>query len=439
MTAGKGILVLLGLISKVLLSRFMNPGELGSYGLILSISGLAFMLANLGVQNSHVYNTVRGRVSVERNLGFSLIFATITGLIAIGFLYLNYISWLKELYFNTISLNDNVIYVCVLLFIPSNIIKNQLAAIIIGLKKFKYHNGFTIGESLTFLILLVCSYSILGGGLIVGLIAWASSVALASIGLIAFIFHRHGVVFSYVINDAKKIMPYGLKCFFAGLFQSLMVRLDILLVAYFTDANMTGIYYLATSLSVSLNSVVIPLNRVVFTYLCSIKINEATQLTNRAFKMSMYFGTALLLVLSPIIIKAVPFMFGQLYSYSTIVLLLLLPTNILLLLIRFIYTHLMSINSHEKTPVAYASAFVVSVIANILLIPSIGIIGAALSMNIAYLTCLFILALQYRRFTGVSWADLLLWDSVDSLLLTRGIRKISSALIVWFKSKVIRA
>jgi O-antigen/teichoic acid export membrane protein len=316
MTAGKGILVVLGFVNKVLLAKIMNPESLGLFGLTLSIFGLTFMMANMGAHNAHVYNIVRNRISVARSFGFSIVFATITGLIGACLLYLIYISWLDGLYFKSITISSSVMLVYFFLFIPSNIIKTHLVEILIGLKKFKIHNGFMIVESVLFLMILASLYSVVGGGLFVGLTAWTSSVFIVSIGLIAYILHQYGVMFSSVINDAKIILPYGLKCFSAGLFQSLMVRFDILLVAFFLDATITGTYYLAASLSVSLNSITIPLNRVVYTYLCNLKLNEGIQLTNRAFKMSLYSGLSLLVVFIPIIIKTIPFIFGELYSQS---------------------------------------------------------------------------------------------------------------------------
>jgi O-antigen/teichoic acid export membrane protein len=151
--------------------------------------------------------------------------------------------------------------------------------------------------------------------------------------------------------------------------------------------------------------------------------------------MSLYSGLSLLVVFIPIIIKTIPFIFGELYSQSTIVLLLLLPTNILLLLIRFIYSHLMATNSHEKAYWAYASAFMVMVIADVLLIPLFGVIGAAISMNIAYLTCLFILVFQYKNDNGVNWRDFLIWNSVDSQLIKKSLRKIYVLMTTWLKTK----
>ena len=184
-------------------------------------------------------------------------------------------------------------------------------------------------------------------------------------------------------------------------------RLDVFIVNYFLDASHVGLYSLGVVISESLWQ--IPAATAVTLFPRTARTVEeggekfTCQILRQVFFLSCVSG-AILALASPI---AVPLIFGARFSPSVAVIWWILPGTVALALAKVAASDLAA---RHKT--GYASMFgivslAVTVGLDFLLIPRMGINGAALASSAAYLvnTALLLGALKHEL--GARWSELL--------------------------------
>jgi len=185
-------------------------------------------------------------------------------------------------------------------------------------------------------------------------------------------------------------------------------RLDVFIVNYFLDAPHVGLYSLGVVISESLWQIPAAAAVTLFPRTARTVEDGASEFTclilRQVFFLSCVSG-ALLALVSPFV---VPLVFGARFSASVAVIWWILPGTIALAMAKVASSDLAA---RHKT--GYASAFgivslVVTVALDLVLIPRMGINGAAIASSSAYLVNTALLLAALKRLLGVSWNDLLI-------------------------------
>lgn len=116
-------------------------------------------------------------------------------------------------------------------------------------------------------------------------------------------------------------------------------------------------------------------------------------------------------------------LFGEAYADSSDILKMLLPGIILFSVDRILSNDLAGRGKPELN--MYTSIFTVAsnIILNILLIPKVGIAGAAISTSVTYSLSTLVKMFLFKRETGVSYSKMLLLQKEDLILFKRLINK----------------
>jgi O-antigen/teichoic acid export membrane protein len=185
-------------------------------------------------------------------------------------------------------------------------------------------------------------------------------------------------------------------------------RLDVFIVNYFLDASHVGLYSLGVVISESLWQIPAATAVTLFPRTARTREEGAGKFTclimRHVFLLSCVSGAILALV-CPI---AVPLIFGTRFSASIAVIWWILPGTITLALAKIAASDLAA---RHKT--GYASTFgivslVVTVGLDFLLIPRMGINGAALASSAAYLANAALLLGALKHELCVRWSELLM-------------------------------
>jgi len=185
-------------------------------------------------------------------------------------------------------------------------------------------------------------------------------------------------------------------------------RLDVFLVNYFLDSAQVGLYALGVVISEALWQIPAAAAVTLFPRTARTVKHGASEFTclilRQIFFLSCVSG-ALLALVSPFV---VPLVFGARFSPSIAVIWWILPGTIALALAKVASSDLAA---RHKT--GYASAFglvalVITVVLDFLLIPRMGINGAAIASSAAYMVNTVLLLAALKRLLGVSWSDLLI-------------------------------
>jgi len=184
-------------------------------------------------------------------------------------------------------------------------------------------------------------------------------------------------------------------------------RLDVFVVNYFLDAAHVGLYSLGVVISEGLWQIPAAAAVALFPRTARTVEEGATEFTCKILRhvllISLVTGVLLALA-SPI---AVPLIFGARFSASVAVIWWILPGTVALALAKVASSDLAA---RHKT--GYASAFgavalVVTVALDFLLVPWMGINGAAIASSAAYLVNTVLLLAALKQQLGARWDEML--------------------------------
>jgi len=222
----------------------------------------------------------------------------------------------------------------------------------------------------------------------------------------------------------KKQLSYGRNSYLYNAASMLNFRLDLFLVAYFLNAKSVGWYALATSITEAFLYFPKALANVVLSEVATQLKNGAKANLHLVYKVvlliigSAMIGTA---ILAPLV---VPLIFSSSFTPSIVPLLLLLPGTLAMALGIIASYHLFGLGKSFQPSLAAFIAVAVTIILDLLLIPLLGIKGAALASTLTYIAFLIVcLYFVLSSEEGVSVRSLLIpmrKDIAAMLLIVKG-------------------
>ncbi|HSP87009.1 MAG TPA: polysaccharide biosynthesis C-terminal domain-containing protein, partial [Ignavibacteriaceae bacterium] len=209
----------------------------------------------------------------------------------------------------------------------------------------------------------------------------------------------------------KKSLSYGFKVMLGGILQFLNYRADILLITFFLTRIEVGWYYVSVLIAERL----LFLTQATATILMPAASNseiqrEKTPILSR-LNFTVVLAGSLIIALSAYWI--VPLLFSDEYSKSVLPLIFILPGIICLSVSKLLSADLSSRGLPQYTTYVSILNFFLNITLNLILIPSLGIAGAAISSSISYSAALIFLGYYYKKLTSISITDLLLLRKGD--------------------------
>jgi O-antigen/teichoic acid export membrane protein len=373
------------LVFNVLLGRQLGPEIKGRIDLMMATMGFSFVFFSFSINSGVTYIVAQGSANLQR-LGIQLTalaflqggiaFASFQLLRAIGlqtaFIPQEYSSWGVE------------IIVCAVTLI---ILASYVKAVILGLQRFGLGALLDISEKLFLLVFVV-------------LIMWHtpnqrdfSAVAIVSSQvLLNFIVLAEGIalIWPYLksyghFSRIKDVLGYSIPSFGANLAQFANYRLDIFLVAFYTNIREVALYALAVNIaqllwlpSSALQAVLFP--RLSGTTDFQLRVRETTQVMRITLAFSA-LGAIVAGIAAPFFITL---LFGQQYSPSTLPFYLLLPGIVVFVISKVLCGYLAAIGKPQLNFWTSFAGLFGTVSLDLFLIPYWGMNGAALASTVSY-------------------------------------------------------
>ncbi len=237
-------------------------------------------------------------------------------------------------------------------------------------------------------------------------VAGVTSVQLASYGLI---FAIGGVQLQRVSGlarpdraEVRQATTFGLRGYGASLSRLANVRLDVVIMPAFLVADQIGLYVVAVSVGSMMVALFQQLNRVVFTN--TVRADPAARmlLIERIARIVVYSATSIAVVLAvfgPLLISIV---YGEEFRASATPLRILLPGLVLWTAGIVLSGALVGLDRPGRTSLAQMYGLIVTVVGLSVLLPTMGIEGAALTSTLSYATVAGSNAYFLRRTGGFS-------------------------------------
>jgi O-antigen/teichoic acid export membrane protein len=226
----------------------------------------------------------------------------------------------------------------------------------------------------------------------------------------------------------RRLMKFGMQGQAGNIVQTLNYRLDSYLVALFVSSAGVGLYANGVAVSEALWLIANSVAVVLIPKLASSDPEYAARTTPLICRNTILvtaLGAVVVAAASPV---AVPLVFGDEFEGSVEPLLWLLPGAIALSGAKVLSAYVFSQGKPMINTWISIATLVITVVLDIVLIPPLGVPGAAIASTIAYLANLAMTLVAYRRISGGTVADAVLPRPSDVAVFVEGARSALSRL-----------
>ena len=403
------VVFLIGIGNNVIISRLLGPENLGILAIIVVTVEIVYRLINPGMDISAIYFISNKRFEFKEYVSTYFINSII--IIAVGILILFLLSQIGSITIlsNEIKLNFlNDLFLLIVFYFIAFLLFDFSVKIPLGLEKFSEYNKIQLFKPIILFVLLVVSTFIFTTNL-------NEVVFFISVSFIipAFFYWRFAlpINFSWRKDSAVKSFRFGIKIMFGNLLQYLNYRADILLVSFFLTQLEVGWYYVCVIIGERL----LFLTQATSTILFPSASNSEEQLEKTPILSRLNFAVVFVaaFVVGISAYWLIPFLFSEQYINSVLPLIILLPGIISLSVSKILSADFVSRGLPQYSLYVSLLNFCLNFTLNIILIPKIGIAGAALSSTFSYTAALFLQVYFYQSLTHIKLTELLLIRSGD--------------------------
>ncbi len=403
------VVFFIGIGNNVIISRLLGPESLGVFAIIIVTVELILRIVNPGIDSSAIYFISNKRFDFKEYISTYLINAII--IIVLGIiilLLLNQIGTIT-LFSETINLNFISDFFTVIVFYFIAFLFYEFGVKIpLGLERFNEYNKIQLLKPIIlFALLIVSSFIftinldsvllIVGLSFIIpGLLYWRMALP---------------INFSWKKEPAKKSLRFGIKIMLGNLLQYLNYRTDILLIGFFLSGTEVGWYYVSVIIAERLLFLTQATSTILFPSASSSEFQrEKTPILSR-LNFTVVFAGSVIIGLSAYWL--VPLLFSAEYSNSVLPLIVILPGIIALSVSKILSADFISRGLPQYSLYVSLLNFCLNISFNIILIPKMGIAGAALSSTLSYTAALFLQIYFYHKLTDISLTELIVIKNGD--------------------------
>lgn len=401
-----------GGISSIIIARFLGPEGKGIYDIVVLVPWMLFLFCSFGVGVSVIYFTGLKKYSYSEIIG-NISFLATTIIILFGTIYFMILPFISEIFLKNIEIK----YLKISFFIfPFMLVMSYFGGLPQGLQQIKKISMIDIIKTLTnlifiFVFVILCKLRIVGATL-----STTISFLLGAIFAIYLVIKIHPFVFKINLNVIKNLILFGLKNQFNSLIGFLNARLGLLLINFFLLPKNVGIYSIAILIAELLLFIPNAFSRTLLPKIANSDLESANLFTPQVCRTSIFISvvsSVIMLIFGKYLIILV---FTEKYMDSFLSLLILLPGIICMGVSTVLSSDI--IGRGKPIYVSYSSSFslVITVIADILLIPKLGVPGAALASTLSNAINAIAISIFYKKFSGNSLGEFLIVKKEDFIL-----------------------
>lgn len=417
----------ISLISSVIIARLLGPAGKGILSLVILVPSFIALIASLGIEISNVYYVAQKKYSLQDIIGNS-VFTTVSIGIPVGFLL-----WFLAPFISSFFLKGtNPLFLKIaVIMIPLTLLSAYWKGILRGEQRFKNYNLTSLCGSGFLMLFIVLLVLILRLGVIGAIIGNLLSVLGAAAISWVFVRERKDYRFLPILHKEMFFdsIKFGMKGRLANILQFFNYRFDIFIVNWFLGVENVGYYVLAASISGLIWYIPDSIGTVLYPKTASSTLEEANLFTPRVCRNSIFLislAACGLFAFSGVLISAV---FGKVFLPSVKPLQILLPGIVMLSLWKVLAADLIGRGMPEYYSYAAGISLISTVFLDFILIPKMGIIGAALASTISYSLAGLLTLFWFLKKTGVNLREVILPTRGDLFTYKNAFQRISAQLL----------
>jgi O-antigen/teichoic acid export membrane protein len=426
-------IVALGFATAAMRGQCLGAEEFGAFAVALLTPVLMTSLLNLGIATANSYFIGRGEVSLRDATALCLRIWAVTSVLGMviggAMIYFGGRRWLP-------GASPAMLWIGLATF-PPTLLKDLLGSVLLGAHDVKWFNRAPIYSAIAMLaftaIALVFDRSTIAGVLVAQLLATALGAAICGWRLRQHLRESDVSTASKPMSYLRRYLSYGWKANLQSFLNYINYRFDIFLLGALAANDSVGVStggaavgaYAATMLfteklwllAQAASSVMRP--KLAAEYASGKRHSEITPFVNRWVMFTTILPAALLGTLTG---RGLAIVFGEDFAVAGPALAWLLPGAVMTNCARVLTADL---QARGRVDLCMNSSFVlvgVNVALNLVLIPKMGITGAAISSTVSYAVRMLIILRAYVKLSGARWIDCFLPSRADFRLATRAVQ-----------------
>jgi O-antigen/teichoic acid export membrane protein len=422
----RGLTLVLALLITTLVARSLGPALKGTYEIAVLIVRTSFILTIFGLDAANVFLGAREPQKLPIFIGNSILAALILSGIVILILETLLTLSPTQAYLAKNGINISWMHWLVTL-IPLMLIHLYLQEIIHAAGQMLIYTSLSIIQFIIQLLLLVGFIIFPTYLLEVAILSWVFSQIFITFITLFFALHTTGFKVAFDFQTFKESLAFGIQLHPGNIAQYLNYRLDIFLVGIFLTPAAVGIYATATLLAERLWDIPTSI-RTALTFHLSSRPDAAAILTARTCRMIVIITTPIYIAVFLLANFGIRLLFGEDFLPTVQPLILLLPGIWTLSLGKILVTYLSSIGRPIVGTWSALISLVVTLLLDTLLIPRIGIAGAAITSSISYTIAAFVIGYNFIQHTKLTITELIVPQKEDWVSLKQLAAKVTNLL-----------
>jgi stage V sporulation protein B len=413
--ASLAITFVLRFATRVLVGRELGPAGNGIYALVVLTASWLVVFFNLGLDVSYVYFAASKRYALRQLNSHSLIAGIVLG-IGGAVLALPILVGLSDSLLRGVTFPQLVLAVFSL---PCGLLLAYWIKIILGLERLVTYNAINLARFALILAFVSLGLAVSGGENAV-LVAWVLGTGSAT--LISFLVLHRLAGFGLVLNRTltREALSFGLKSYIANLTTTFSYRADIFLVNAFLDVAAVGWYTVAVSMAEMIWYIPNAVSTALFPRVSAVGVERANEMTpvvaRNVFLVILVVGLGVCLA-TPLLVDVL-FPKGD-FEPAVQALWLLMPGVIANGSAKVIFADLTGRGRPIYATYTALIGMTVTLTGDVLLIPVMGIDGAAIASSIGYSIGALTGLIWFYRETGTKWSKMLVPSRQDLIFYRR--------------------
>jgi O-antigen/teichoic acid export membrane protein len=389
--AAKILLLVIGLVISVFISRSLGPEGRGLFAIAAAIQAIGIQFGNLGLHASNTYFVAQNRALLPTLVSNSLLASVFAG--GFGGLLL----WIACVVWPPLAPLKGWLFILTLATIPLGLTSLLLQNLLLGIQQVRAFNVLeVVGRLLSvasFVILFLVNF------VTTETLFVSSAAILVFTTLLSLVFIKNRTPNwawpSWQIF--QKTLRYGAKAYIAALASYLALRFDLLLVNQMLGAEHVGYYSLAISMTDYIYMLPVTIGTILFPKLSAMptiahKWAFARKTAILVAGMMLVITVIASLLAQPVVVL----LYGSEFLPAVPAFVWLMPAIVILSINTIFMNYFASIGMPSITVYSPVSAALVNIALCVWLLPSFGIVGASVSSVATYglmllLSCLYLL------------------------------------------------
>ncbi len=400
----KALVLVLGIGTGIVTARLLGPHDRGLFSLLSALPTTIAILVKFGLAQANVYFLRRERIPQRAVVGNSLAFALCLGAVAMLGAWL-----LREQLLGTVLKGATVTQLVVLLpLIPATLLQSYLFGFLQGEGQFGYYNKRLLAQAVATLVGMLVVLWVFRLGMLAALGVTVGIQVVTAIWIVVTSLRiaRSGAL-GFDLRLLSRMLRFGIKSHAQIVVAHLHHRIDLYMVALLLTPSQVAFYAIATRLAELLFVVPESLGLAIYPRLAREHVETGFAMTARACRSMFAFAATAATALSlagPYLIRL---WYGEAYSPAGAPLPLLALGVCLMSVYNLVTRSFTSRNKQQVNITAAGVSLVVNVALNWVLIPRLGIVGAAAATAVSYGLAAAIVSGAFLRDSGLRLRDML--------------------------------